>query len=106
VYLVIFVNKRSRKMNKSDSITVHDEQAAEYDQQVREYRWFGPEGLGSMPFAKTGLEIFGIDGSVEMLKICKSKEFATDLKQFNLQNTPRPFGNPKRLGRTDVHAQR
>jgi predicted TPR repeat methyltransferase len=63
-------------------------------------------GLGSMPFAKTGLEIFGIDGSVEMLKICKSKEFATDLKQFNLQNTPRPFGNPKRLGRTDVHAQR
>lgn len=103
-------------MNKSDSITVHDEQAAEYDHQVREYRWFGPEivfgmcfeyvnpedrlldigigtGLGTLPFAKTGLEIFGIDGSIEMLKICNSKEFATDLKQFNLQNTPLPYSD-------------
>ena len=103
-------------MNKSDSITVHDEQAAEYDQQVREYRWFGPEvvfgmcfeyvnpqdrlldigigtGLGSRPFAKTGLEIFGIDGSGEMLKICNSKEFATDLKQFDLQNMPLPYSD-------------
>ena len=28
-------------------------------------------GLGSLPFAKTGLEIFGIDGSGEMLKCLK-----------------------------------
>jgi len=50
-------------------------------------------GLGSLPFAKTGLKIFGIDGSGEMLKICNSKEFATDLKQFDLQNMPLPYSD-------------
>lgn len=93
-------------MNNSDSITVHDEQAAEYDQQVREYRWFGPEivfgmcfgyvnpqdrlrdigigtGLGALPFAKTGLKIFGIDGSGEMLKICKSNPVGYSVSLFS-----------------------
>jgi len=103
-------------MKKSNSIHVHNEQAAEYDQQVREYKWFGPEvlfglsfeyvsphdrlldfgigtGLGSLPFAKVGLEVSGIDGSMEMLKICKSKDFTKDLKQFDIRNTPLPYSN-------------
>ncbi len=103
-------------MKKSNSIHVHNEQAAEYDQQAREYKWFGPEvlfglsfeyvsphdrlldlgigtGLGSLPFAKVGLEVSGIDGSMEMLKICKSKDFTKDLKQFDILNTPLPYSN-------------
>jgi predicted TPR repeat methyltransferase len=103
-------------MKKKDSIRVHDEQAAEYDKQAREYNWFGGEvvfgmsfeyvnladrlldigigtGLSSRPFAKAGLEIFGIDGSIEMLNICQSKGFVKELKQFDLQSMPLPYAN-------------
>lgn len=103
-------------MKKNDIICGHDECAAEYDQQVREYKCFAHEalfglnfeyvkpherlldigigtGLGSLPFARAGLEVFGIDGSIEMLKICKSKGFAKDLKQFDLRNTPLPYSD-------------
>ena len=103
-------------MKKSDSIRTHDEQASEYDQQVCEYKWFGHDltfgmsfeyvnphdrlldigigtGLSSLPFAKVGLEIFGIDGSMKMLNVCKSKDFAKELKHFDLRNTPLPYSN-------------
>ncbi|OEU62804.1 MAG: hypothetical protein BBJ57_00075 [Desulfobacterales bacterium PC51MH44] len=103
-------------MKRNDIIREHDEQAAEYDQQIFQYGWFAPEalfgmsfefvnphdrlldvgigtGLGSLPFAKAGLEVFGIDGSMEMLKICRSKNFAEDLKQFDLQNLPLPYSD-------------
>jgi len=40
-------------------------------------------GLGSLPFAKTGLEIFGIDGSGEMLKICKSNPAGYSVSLFS-----------------------
>ncbi|MBL7073981.1 class I SAM-dependent methyltransferase [candidate division KSB1 bacterium] len=103
-------------MNKKNSISGHDEYAAEYDQQVREYECFAHEalfglsfehvnphdrlldigigtGLGSLLFARAGLEVFGIDGSIEMMKICESKNIAKDLKQFDLQNTPLPYSD-------------
>ena len=103
-------------MKKIDIISGHDEQAAEYDQQVREYKYFAHEalfglnfeyvsphdrlldigigtGLGSLPFARAGMEIYGIDGSVEMLKMCKAKDFTKDLKQFDLQNLPLPYSD-------------
>ena len=101
-------------MKKSDIVRIHDEQAVEYDQQAREYRWFGHEvlfgmsreyvnqqdrlldigigtGLSSRLFAVIDLEIFGIDGSVEMLNICRSKGFAKEIKLFDLQNGPLPY---------------
>ena len=101
-------------VEKSDIVRIHDEQAAEYDQQAREYRWFGHEilfgmsleyvnpherlldigigtGLSSQLFARMGIEIFGIDGSVEMLNICKSKGFVKELKLFDLQDRPLPY---------------
>ena len=101
-------------VRRSDIVRIHDEQAAKYDQQVREYKWFGHEvlfgmsreyvnphdrlldigigtGLSSQLFARMGLEIFGVDGSVEMLSICKSKGFVKELKLFDLQDGPLPY---------------
>lgn len=92
-------------MKSINSISVHDEEAARYDQQVREYKCFAHDvlfgmcfeyvhphdrlldvgigtGLASLPFAKMGLEILGLDGSTEMLKVCKSKGFANELEVF------------------------
>lgn len=103
-------------MEEKHSIKIHDECAAEYDQQIREYAWFGHEilfgmcndyvnphdflldvgigtGLGSHLFAKAGLAVFGIDGSIEMLNICKSKNIAKELKHFDLQTSPLPYSN-------------
>ncbi len=103
-------------MEKNDSISVHDEHASEYDREARETGWFGPEvlfglcfeyvspherlldigigtGLGSIPFARVGLEVFGIDGSAEMLEICRSKDFAEDLREFDLRGMPLPYSD-------------
>ncbi len=101
-------------MVEMDSIKAHNEEACEYDQQVRDYRshahdvMFGMvfeyvqsretlldigigTGLASWPFAKTGLRVFGLDGSVEMLKVCESKAFVEELKQFDLRTVPLPY---------------
>lgn len=103
-------------MVEMDSIRAHDEEAAQYDQQVRDYRshvhdvLFGlafehvkshetlldigiGTGLASWPFAKMGLDVFGLDGSVEMLKVCESKAFAKELKQFDLKTVPLPYSD-------------
>jgi predicted TPR repeat methyltransferase len=101
-------------MKKSDVITIHDEEASQYDQQVREYEYYVHDllfgmcfeyisaqerlldigigtGLASLPFAKAGLEIYGFDGSSKMLKICESKSFARELKKFDLRKIPFPY---------------
>ena len=103
-------------MKRIDSISAHDEEAAQYDQQVREYNCYAHDvlfgmcfeyvnphdrlldigigtGLASLSFAKAGLEVFGFDGSTEMLNICESKAFAKELKVFDLQNTPLPYSD-------------
>ncbi len=103
-------------MKKRDHISAHDKEAAQYDQQVREYEYFGHDilfgmsfdyvkaherlldigigtGLASLPFAKAGLEVFGFDGSTEMLKICESKAFAKELTIFDLRETPFPYSD-------------
>jgi ubiquinone/menaquinone biosynthesis C-methylase UbiE len=103
-------------MKSFDTISVHDKGAAQYDRQVREYNSYGHDalfgmsfeyvnlrdrlldigigtGLASRSFAKAGLEVYGCDGSVEMLKVCKSKAFAKGLKVFDLQNIPLPYSD-------------
>jgi ubiquinone/menaquinone biosynthesis C-methylase UbiE len=97
-----------------DHLDAHDKEAAEYDRLVREYNAYSHDvlfgmtyeyvkpretlldigigtGLASQPFAKAGLEVHGLDGSTEMLKVCESKAFAKDLKQFDLRTGPLPY---------------
>jgi predicted TPR repeat methyltransferase len=101
-------------MSGLDSITVHDQYAAEYDEQVAAYRSYGAEflfglsfeyvrvgdslldlgigtGLGSQPFARLGLAVSGVDGSAAMLEGCRAKGFAIDLRLFDLQRRPWPY---------------
>jgi predicted TPR repeat methyltransferase len=103
-------------MEEMNKASAHDQEAHEYDQQVREYNCYvhdalfgmsfeyvNPQdclldigigtGLASLPFAKLGLEVFGCDGSTEMLKVCESKAFAKELKVFDLQNIPLPYSD-------------
>ncbi len=103
-------------MKNVDTISVHSQESGHYDQQVREYNSYGHDalfgmsfeyvnsrdclldigigtGLASQSFAKVGLEIYGCDGSTEMLKICESKAFAKELKVFDLQNIPLPYSD-------------
>ncbi len=103
-------------MKKVDPISVHDREAAQYDRQIREYNSYGHDalfgmsfeyvnprdrildigigtGLSASPFAKMGLEVYGCDGSTEMLKICESKAFAKELHIFDLKNIPLPYSH-------------
>jgi len=103
-------------MKDRSIIRAHDDEAARYDQQVREYEYhvhdvlFGMSfeyikagdrlldigigtGLASLPFARAGLEIYGFDASTEMLKMCESKSFAKELKIFDLRDTPFPYSD-------------
>jgi predicted TPR repeat methyltransferase len=101
-------------MVEMDSIGAHDQEAPQYDQQVRdcqshvhdvlfglafEYVKSGEmlldlgigTGLASWPFAKTGVKVYGLDGSAEMLKVCESKGFVEELRQFDLRSMPLPY---------------
>ena len=101
-------------MKNVDTISVHDREATQYDQQVREYNSYGHDalfgmsfeyvnpreslldigigtGLASQSFAKVGLDVYGCDGSTEMLKVCESKAFAKELKLFDFKNLPLPY---------------
>jgi ubiquinone/menaquinone biosynthesis C-methylase UbiE len=103
-------------MNAIDHIKSHDEFAKTYDSQVKQYHSYGSEvlfglcyeyvkpgdhlldlgigtGLSSIHFAKVGLFITGLDGSAEMLKECRKKAFAKELKQYNIQDLPLPYSD-------------
>jgi predicted TPR repeat methyltransferase len=103
-------------MKNKGVINAHDKEAAEYDQQVREYEYYVHDvifgmsyeyinardrlldigigtGLASLSCAKAGLEIYGFDGSAEMLKICESKAFAKELKTYDLRDIPYPYSD-------------
>ncbi len=48
-------------------------------------------GLSSISFNKTGLKIYGVDNSKEMLKICAKKRFTEELKLVDLNKDDIPF---------------
>ena len=88
--------------------------ARDYDRKAEEYDWRGPEvvfgltyaftqpgesvldlgigtGLGSVLFHKAGLHVHGMDISPEMLKACREKGFAADLREHDLTVEPYPY---------------
>jgi len=101
-------------VDNANASSPHDAFAADYDQQVRAYGWWGHEalfglcfeyvragehlldagigtGLASAPFARAGLQVSGFDASPEMLKRCRAKGFAVELKQADVMATPWPY---------------
>jgi predicted TPR repeat methyltransferase len=100
-------------MSTKDSRQAHDESATDYDRLAPEYGWY-PEalfglcfeyvqpgerlldvgigtGLCAAPFARLGLQVFGLDDSPKMLDVCRSKGIATELRQLDIRATPWPY---------------
>ncbi len=88
--------------------------AETYDREAEECNWRGPEiafglsyefikpgecvldigigtGLGSALFHKSGLRVFGMDKSVEMLEACRQKGFGADFRKHDLAVEPYPY---------------
>ncbi len=84
-------------MNSHDAIQIHDQYAADYDRLANEDGYVAPEalfglcfeylrpgqrlldigigtGLSSLPFARAGMAVYGLDGSAEMVKECEKME--------------------------------
>jgi predicted TPR repeat methyltransferase len=104
-------------MMKTNDTIIHDEQSAlNYDQQAQATNWRGPEvvfgmayefvkpgeslldlgigsGLSSILFHIAGLHVYGLDGSSEVLEVCRSKAFAIELKQHDLCTLPLPYSS-------------
>jgi len=99
-----------------NSNNISNQFAENYDKQCLKYGWFSPEilfglsyeyiksdhslldigigtGLSSELFHKAGLQIYGIDSSQEMLKICASKNITKGLKKHDLQTIPIPYSD-------------
>ncbi len=103
-------------MKSTKDIKLHDKIASDYDSLAKKYNshihelLFGMcfeyielgdslldlgigTGLSSFLFAEAGLNITGLDGSGKMLKECKEKGFAEEIKQYNIQDVPLPYSD-------------
>lgn len=100
---------------KTNSTIIQDNQSAiGYDDQARKTNWFGPEvvfglayefvkpddalldlgigsGLSSVLFHRAGVQVYGLDGSREVLEVCRLKGFARELKEHDLREMPLPY---------------
>ena len=100
-------------MNSVKKIFNSKEHAENYDKKVPG-KWSGPEavfglsykyvksgesildlgigtGLTSILYHKAGLLVHGMDFSSEMLKVCRKKNIAVDLKEHDLLELPYPY---------------
>ena len=103
-------------MDETTSLFMNGQFASRYDDLIQEQNWYGPEilfgmifeyiksgekildigigtGLSAVAFNTVGLDVFGLDYSYEMLKICEQKGIAVDLKQFDINDSPLPYSN-------------
>ncbi len=103
-------------MSLSKDVKLHDEIAEDYDALAKksgsniheiiykmcsEYITAGDclldigigTGLGSEPFAKAGLIVYGFDSSKKMLEQCSKKDFAKQIKKHDIQNIPFPYAD-------------
>ncbi|MBM4240754.1 MAG: class I SAM-dependent methyltransferase [Euryarchaeota archaeon] len=94
----------------------HEKPASDYDSLAKQFEYHGFEiifgmvfeytnsgeklldlgigtGLSSFLFKKSGLDIYGLDNSEEMLDICKKKNIARDLKLFDLNENIIPYND-------------
>jgi predicted TPR repeat methyltransferase len=101
-------------MDKENNLFFSNEFALKYDDLVGKQNWYGSEillgmifeylktkdkildigigtGLSATNFYTLGLDVYGLDYSNEMLEVCRKKDIAVDLKQFDLNDTPLPY---------------
>ncbi len=101
-------------MTKYNPVEIHDQTAAGYDEQVKEYHSYGHEilfglcfefcktdgqvldlgigtGLSSKYYPKLGMNVTGVDASESMLKECRKKGFAHRLIVHDIGNSPLPL---------------
>lgn len=101
-------------MNSENTLLHTNQFAPHYDAYMAKTYWYGPEmlfglmheyiqsgqnlldlgigtGLSSVAFSRAGINIYGIDGSEEMLKICREKLFAIDLRVADLSHFKMPY---------------
>lgn len=100
------------------ALKMSDDYASEYDESVGAKNWHGPEvlfglmfeylekgqdlldvgigtGMSARFFYHAGLQIYGVDGSEEMLKNCKKKKMAHGLEKLDLTVSAEPFAGKK-----------
>ena len=103
-------------MDKEKNLFFNNEFALKYDDLVGKQNWYGAEillgmifdylkakdkildigigtGLSATGFHALGLDVYGLDYSNEMLEVCRQKDIAVDLKQFDLNDTPLPYAS-------------
>ena len=94
-------------MNKKTTIDSANDFAQSYDDYIHNCHWIGSDilfglmyeyiesnqtlldigigtGLSSMPFKQFGLTIYGIDGAMEMIKVCQDKKITEGIRQIDL----------------------
>lgn len=100
----------------NENLKMADSFAKDYDSVVPKNGWYSPDvlfgslfeflkigekildlgigtGLSSVKFKKAGQLVYGIEGSSEMAKICKSKNIAIEIKTHDLTVFPYPYEN-------------
>jgi len=109
-----FAMTEMRKMKTGDTIIRGRQTAQEYDAQALRTNWHGNDvvfgmmaeyihpgerlldlgigsGLSSILFHQAGLGIYGLDGSEEVLEVCREKNLARELKVHDLRDFPYPY---------------
>ncbi len=102
-------------MSSKTTLKQTDEFAPHYDAYITHTNWYGAEmafglmyewlkkdenlldlgigtGISSLPFKKAGLNIYGVDGSEEMIKICRNKGITEDIRLADLEDFKSPYG--------------